>query len=48
MASTFIGRGTVVDLNGEATVSADAVTEASLYRCSDVMDSREPRDLTNP
>ncbi len=39
---------TVVDLNGEATVSAYAVAEASPYRCSDVMDSREPRDLTNP
>ena len=39
---------TVADLNGEARVSADAVAEASHYRCSDVMGSREPRRLTNP
>ena len=39
---------TVANLNGEATVSADVVAEASHYRCRDVMGSREPRDLTNP
>ena len=39
---------TVADLNGEARVSADAVAEASHYRCSDVMGSREPCRLTNP
>ena len=37
----------VADLNGEGTVSADAVAEASHYRCSDVMGSREPSQLTN-
>ena len=39
---------TVADLNGETRVSADAVAEASHYRCSDVMGSREPCRLTNP
>ncbi len=39
---------TVADLNGEATVSAYALAEASHYLFSDVMGSREPRRLTNP
>ena len=39
---------TVADLNGEAMVRADAVAEASHYRCSDVTHSPEPLQLIHP
>ena len=38
---------TVADLNGDAEVSADAVAQASHYRCSDLLGSRDHNNVSH-
>ena len=38
---------TVADLNGDAEVSADAVAQASHYRCSDLLGSRDHNTVSH-